>query len=155
MAAIARQRYIIFFAFLFSATLFSGVTTSPAPAQAAPEVKAMVTNFGNQVLRILASNETVNQQKTRFSSAFLRNADINSIARFTLGKYARKIKPAQRNELQLLLSGYIVQLFVVQMRGTQSEGLEVVGIVERKKGRDYLVKSVINIRKVPGYSDTP
>jgi len=155
MAAFPRQRCTLFFAFLFSATLFAGVSTSPASAQAVPEVTAMVSKFGNQVLRILASNETANQQKARFSSAFLHNADINAIARFTLGKYARKIKPAQRNKLQLLLGRYIVQLFVVKMRGTQSEGLEILGIVENKKGRDYLVKSVINIRKIPGYSDTP
>lgn len=114
-----------------------------------------MSKFGNEVLTILANNKPISEQKKEFSSVFFRNADINAIARFTLGKYARRIKPKQREEFHRLLSLYIVQLFVVQMRGTRSEGLEVLRVTETKKNQKYLVKSVINIYKEPGFSDAP
>jgi len=91
----------------------------------------------------------------QFRTVFLRNADISAIARFTLGKYARRMAPAQAKEYHKLLGRYIVQLFVVKMRGTQSTGLEVLSTTEPKKGLKYLVKSVINLRKVAGFSDSP
>ncbi len=137
------------------ATLLATGPLGPNRALATSPVEAMVRNFGNQVLNILASSQTVKQQKTQFRKVFLHNANIGAIAKFTLGKYARRIKPAQRDRLHLLLSDYIVQLFVVKLRGTQSEGLEVLRTTERKKGTDYLVKSVIKLRKVAGQSDAP
>jgi phospholipid transport system substrate-binding protein len=155
VAYILRPQRTLIVTFMLVATLLATGSLSPNQALAASPVEAMVRNFGNQVLYILASNQTVSQQKKLFRKAFLHNADIAAIANFTLGKYARKIKPSDRNQLNLLLSDYIVQLFVVKLRGTQSEGLEVLRTTERKKGRDYLVKSVIRLRKIPGQSDAP
>ncbi len=154
-ARILRPQRTLVVAFMLVATLLATGPLSPNQALASSHVETMVRNFGNQVLNILASNQSANQQKKRFRKVFLHNANIQAIAKFTLGKYARRIKPTERSRLNLLLSDYIVQLFVVKLRGTQSEGLEVLRTTERKKGTDYLVKSVIRLRKVAGQSDAP
>jgi len=155
MAKALRQRRNLLAAFMIFAATFTTGFLSPATAQTAPEVKTMVTNFANQVLYILASDNSVSQQKAQFGKVFLHNANMAAISRFTLGKFARRIEPSQSERLQNLLGNYIVQLFVVKLRGTQSEGLEVTSMVENKKDIDYLVKSIIKIRKVPGFSNSP
>ena len=150
----SRRYYMITAAALFSFALATGFY-QPTPSFAASPVKTMVSKFGTQVLTILGNRHSARKQKEQFRTVFLRNADIGAIARFTLGKYARIITPTQKVELHKLLGQYIVQLFVVKMRGTQSTGLEVLGITEIKKDLKYLVKSVIKIRKEPGFSDAP
>ena len=115
----------------------------------------MVTNFANQVLYILASDKPVVKQQEQFGKIFLHNADMAAISKFTLGKYAKRIQPSEAEALQELLGNYIIQLFVVKLRGTQSLGLEVVATTERKKDIDFLVKSVINVRRIPGASKAP
>ncbi len=150
-----RQRHSLFAGFMVFAAIFSTGFLTPATAQTVPEVKTMVTNFANKVLYILASNNSVSQQKEQFGKIFLHNANMAAISKFTLGKFSRRIEPSQTERLQELLGNYIIQLFVVKLRGTQSEGLEVTSTVESKKDIDYLVKSVIKIRKVPGFSNSP
>ena len=142
---LSRRQHNLLAAFMFVITVFaSGFLTSQS-AQAASSVEAMVSRFGNQVIKILASNAPVSQQEKRFKSAFLRNADISTIARFTLGKYARTISSSERKQFQRLLSRFIVKVFIGRLQGTKSTGLKILGTNERKKGRDYLVKSVVNI----------
>jgi len=153
-APFCRQRALIVAILLMAPLLTAGIL-NPAHAQAASPVEAMVSNFANQVLHILANRASATRQKVQFANVFLKNTDIGAIARFTLGKYARRIKDRERKQLNRLLSTYIVQLFVVKMRGTQSEGLEILGTTERKKDIDFLVRSEIKIRKVPGFSDAP
>ncbi len=150
-----RQRRNLLAAFMIFTATFSTVYLNPASAQTVPEVKSMVTNFANQVLYILASDKSVSQQKQQFGKIFLHNADMAAISKFTLGKFARRIGDSQAKRLQELLGNYIIQLFVVKLRGTQSEGLEVTGMTENKKDIDFLVKSIIKIRKVPGFSNSP
>jgi len=150
-----RQRHSLFAVFMVFAATFSSGFLNPAAAQTAPEVKTMVTNFANQVLYILANNKSASQQKDQFGKIFLRNANMAAISRFTLGKFARRIESSQSERLRELLGNYIVQLFVVKLRGTQSEGLEVISTTENKKNTDYLVKSVIKIRKEAGFSNSP
>jgi len=145
----------LFAIYLLAATIVSVGLLNPTAARAASPVEGMVTSFANQVLGILAADRSVSQQKKQFGSVFLHYANIGAIARFTLGKYARRIKPIQNEEFQTLLGDYIIELFVVKLRGTQSEGIEILKITERKKDTDYLVKSEIKIRKIPGYSDAP
>jgi len=135
--------------FIATLMLMLGVLTSglliPATTLAASPAEAMVEKFGNQVIKILASNRPIGQQEKQFRRIFLRNADINTIGRFTLGKYARRISSSQRKTFNQLLSRFIVKVFIGRMRGTKSTGLKILGTTERKKGRDYLVKSLVNL----------
>jgi phospholipid transport system substrate-binding protein len=135
--------------FLAAAMLVLGVLTSilfnTTTTLAASPAEAMVERFGNRVIKILASNNSTGQQEKKFRKIFLRNADINTIGRFTLGKYARTISSSQRKTFNQLLSRFIVKVFIGRMRGTKSTGLKILGTTERKKGRDYLVKSLVNL----------
>jgi len=135
--------------FLATFMLVLGILTigllNPTTTLAVSPAEAMVERFGNQVIKILASNGSAGQQEKKFRSIFLRNADINTIGRFTLGKYARKISSSQRKTFNQLLSRFIVKVFIGRMRGTKSTGLKIMGTTERKKGRDYLVKSLVNL----------
>lgn len=149
------RRHALLAAFMGLAAIFTTGFLNPATAQSVPEVKTMVTNFANQVLYILASDQPVVTQKEKFGKIFLHNADMAAISKFTLGKYARKIQSSETEVLQELLGNYIIQLFVVKLRGTQSLGLEVTSTTERKKDIDFLVKSVINVRRIPGASKEP
>jgi len=132
-------------ALLFVATLLVTGVFTPTSTLASPQVEAMVTKFGNRVIKILADNGTVSQQEKQFKSAFLRNADIRTIGRFTLGKYARTIKSAESRQFNQLLGRFIVKVFIGRMKGTKSTGLKILGTIERKKGRDFLVKSLVNL----------
>ncbi len=140
-----RQRRSFIAAFLFVATAMVAGVFNPTSTIASPQVEAMVTKFGNQVIKILADNGSVAQQEKQFKAVFLRNVDIATIGRFTLGKYARAIKPAERTQFHQLLSRFIVKVFIGRMRGTKSTGLKILGTTERKKGRDFLVKSLVNL----------
>lgn len=139
------RRHIIMAAFMLVATVFSSGILNSTPAAAASPVEAMVKKFGTQVLGILGSGASTSQQEKQFRTAFLRNADIGTIARFTLGKYARTISAAERKEFHRLLGHFIVKVFVSRMKGTKSSGIVIIGTTERKKGRDFLVKSRINV----------
>ncbi len=140
-----RSRRSVIATLLFAAIVLATGLLTPNSAFASPQAEAMVKKFGNQVIKILASNGPVSQQEKQFKSAFLRNADISTIGRFTLGKYARTIKPSERREFNRLLGRFIVKVFIGRMRGTKSTGLKVLGTTERKKGRDFLVKSLVNL----------
>ncbi len=140
-----QRRHVLIVAFIFVATMFATTLVNPTISLAASPVEAMVSKFGNKVIKILASNSPVSQQEKQFRTAFLRNADINTIGRFTLGKYARKIKKSERREFNRLLGRFIVKVFIGRLKGTKSTGLQILGTTERKKGRDYLVKSLVNI----------
>jgi len=145
LAESARQKRQFIATLLFIFTILATGILTPTSTLASPQVEAMVEKFGNQVIRILASNGSVSQQENQFKSAFLRNADISTIGRFTLGKYARTIKNSERREFNRLLGRFIVKVFIGRMRGTKSTGLKVLGTTERKKGRDFLVKSLVNL----------
>lgn len=138
-----RLRRALVAACLLLATVLSTGLLNPTTAVAASPAEALVSSVGNRVIKILASNSSISQQERQFRSAFLSKADIGAIGRFTLGRYARAIKPSQRKEFHRLLGRFIVRVFIGRMRGTKSNGIKVVGITERKKGRDYLVKSLV------------
>ncbi len=139
-----RRSFIATLLIVFT-VLATGMLSPTLTLASPPRAEAMVKKFGNQVIKILASNGSVTQQEKKFKSAFLRNADINTIGRFTLGKYARTIKSSERREFNQLLGRFIVKVFIGRMRGTKSTGLKVLGTTERKKGRDFLVKSLVNL----------
>jgi len=143
LASNERQRRT-FLAMLVLGMLTTGLL-NPTTSLAASHVEAMVEKFGSLVIKILASNSSVVQQEKQFRTAFLRNADINTIGRFTLGKYARTINSSERKIFNKLLGRFIVKVFIGRMRGTKSTGLKILGTTERKKGRDYLVKSLVNL----------
>ncbi len=145
LAQSSGRRCSLVAALMFTITVLSSGLLNPTPVHAASSVETMVSKFGNQVIKILASNASISQQEKRFKSVFLRNADISTIARFTLGKYARTITSSERKQFQRLLGRFIVKVFIGRMQGTKSSGLKIVGTNERKKGRDYLVKSLVNV----------
>ena len=140
-----RRQYVLVAALVLIATISGAGLFASASAQAASSAEAMVSRFGNQVIKILINDGPVSQQERKFKSAFLRNADISTIGRFTLGKYARRIKSSERKEFHRLLSRFIVKVFISRMRGTKTTGLKILGTTERKKGRDFLVKSLVTL----------
>jgi len=139
------RRHIFIVALMFVATISLAGFLNTAPALAATSAEAMVKKFGNQVIKILNNDGPASRQERKFKSIFLRNADINIIGRFTLGKYARSINSSQRKQFNRLLGRFIVKVFISRMKGTNSIGLKVAGTTELKKGRDYLVKSLVNV----------
>lgn len=122
---------------------FSGILTT-APAQAAP-VETLVLKIGNKIIKILKSGASRGTQEKQFKASFIRSADMATISRFTLGKYARTIKGADRKKFQRLLSQFITKIFIGRMRGTSAKSIRLTGTNERKKGRDYIVKSLIDL----------
>jgi len=88
----ARSRRSFVATLLFVATVLATGLLTPTSTMASPQAEAMVKKFGTNVIKILGGNGSVSQQEKQFKSAFLRIADISTIGRFTLGKYARTIK---------------------------------------------------------------
>ena len=126
------------------AVFFTGIL-STASAQAAPQVETMVLKLGNKIIKILKSGASRSTQEKQFKASFIRQADMATISRFTLGKYARTIKGSDRKKFQRLLSQFITKIFIGRMRGTNAKSIRISSTNERKKGRDYIVKSLIDL----------
>ena len=93
-------------------------------SQAASSAERYVGRIGNSVLAA-ANAGSVGQ----FRSILRRHADLRVIARFSLGKYARRLPARQRGEVKKLVESMITKAFATysgRLRGTR---VEVTGSV--------------------------
>lgn len=85
---------------------------------------------------------TTDKQRTAFRKLLNNNFDLNTIARFSLGRNWRTASKPQRDEYLKLFKDMIVQVYSERFSDYQGQTLNVTG--SRKEGeRDILVNSVL------------
>lgn len=82
------------------------------------------------------------KQKAAFKKLLNKNFDLNTIARFSLGRHWRTANKAQRDEYVKLFKDMIVEVYSQRFSDYQGQTLSVTG--SRKEGeRDILVHSLL------------
>lgn len=112
----------------------SDVTTSAGAEE-------FITNFVDQGIGLL-ENDTLSKSKQKFAFRALlnKNFDLNTIARFSLGRHWRSATKTQRDEYLRLFKRMIVDVYSNRFNEYQGQNIEVLG--SRQEGeRDILVQS--------------
>ena len=99
----------------------------PARPAAAADPAAVITNLGNEALRVLGKDVDPNLRVTRFRDLFRQDFDVPDIARFVLGRYWRVITPAEQQEFIRLLTDYIALVYANRLAEYSGETLRVIG----------------------------
>lgn len=116
-----------------------------ALAQGARDAGAeqFVQSRAQRVIGVLADKSLSNAQKNAaFHKAIDELADVPRITSFVLGKYARTITPAQRQQFSTAFRTYAESVYQNRLGDYHGETLKVTGSVARKPG-DVIVNTVI------------
>ncbi len=99
----------------------------PARPAAAQNPAAVITNLGNNALKVLGSNVDPNLRVARFRELFQADFDVPGIARFVLGQYWRLAAPTQQQEFIRLFADYIALVYANRLAEYGGETLRVTG----------------------------
>ena len=88
------RRSVLIAAFLFVA----GAHAPAAPAAAAADPAAMISNLGSRALQVLGKDATQAQRVARFRELLRQDFDVPGIGRFVLGRYWNQATEEQRAE---------------------------------------------------------
>ncbi len=113
----------------------------PARPAAAADPATVITNLGNEALRVLGKDVDPNLRVARFRELFRQNFDVPDIARFVLGRYWRLASPSQQQEFVKLLTDYIALVYANRLAEYSGETLRVTGTRPEPDGQ--LVSSEI------------
>ncbi len=117
----------------------------PMAASQPAGAEAFVVSFGNNVFQVLASKSSQKEKQKQFKTLFSSNTDIDTIAQFTLGKYASSLDVSERREFGTLLEEFIAKVFIGRMSDIKGTAIEVLRTQEKKPGKDYLVQTIAKI----------
>ena len=92
---------------LAAAALFATPMLSPARAQSA-DATGFVVELGNALIGIVNGAGTYDEKKRRLGPLVERAVDVDGIARFCLGRYARSATPQQLQEYQQLFRAVLL-----------------------------------------------
>ena len=129
------------------------LSPAPAAAQSAHDTQAegFVQTEGQRALSILADQSRSNADKIRAFRGFVDQvADVPRITNFVLGKYARTISPAQKQQFAVVFREYAQNVYESRLGDYHGETLRVTGSIVRKPG-DVIVNSEVTggARKEP------
>jgi phospholipid transport system substrate-binding protein len=109
-----------------------------------PQAEQFVQSRAQKVIAVLADrNLSVTQKKANFHQTIDELADVARITNFVLGKYARTISPAQRQQFTSVFRVYAESVYQNRLDDYHGENLRVTGSVVRKPG-DVVVNSVVS-----------
>jgi len=103
------------------AAALAGLVRSPG-ARAASAAEAFVERVGAGVLSAANAGSV-----SAFRSLLRSNADISSIALFSLGPYRRKLPASRRSEYYRLVENYISGVFAAHAKSLQGQSLTASG----------------------------
>ncbi len=137
MSDTSLSRRALFGTALLSALLLAGTT------QAASDPEAFVTSVGNNVLDVARQGS-----EDGFRSLLRANADVETIAVFSLGAYRKNLSAGQKPEYVSLVEAYISRVFTQNAQRLAGKSIEVTG--SQKAADSVIVKS--NLRYDDGHS---
>lgn len=108
---------------------------APGPAS------KFISQLGSDALRMLADKATPDKREAEFRRLFLKNFDVDTIARFVVGNYWRSAGDAERAEFRKLFEDYVVAAYVARLSTYSGEQFQVKD--EIAAGDDIVVNSTI------------
>ncbi len=133
--------------FLLPAPLYHGVAANAdVVAQGAEK---FITKLADDGIGFLGDQAiTQDKQRAEFRKLLTRNFDMNTIARFSLGRHWRVATKQQRDEYMKLFKAMIIDVYSERFKDYQGQQIEVTG--SRKEGeRDILVHSKLTQESGP------
>jgi len=125
-------------------------TAAPALGQDAgargrePQAEQFVQDAAQRVVAVLADRKlSLAQKDATFHQAINELADVPKVTNFVLGKYARTITPAQREQFATAFRAYAESVYQNRINDYRGEKLTVTGSVVRKPG-DVVVNTTIS-----------
>ena len=111
--------------------------------------EGFITKLADQGVGFLGdTNLSQSKQKSEFKKLLNTNFDMNTIARFSLGRHWRSASKAQQQEYLKLFNAMIVDVYSARFKDYQGQKIKVTG--SRKEGeRDVLVHSTMEQQSGP------
>ena len=105
------------------------VSTAPlAPASAAGDASAVVTDFGNQMLQMLSNPQIPpSERQKRFGALLDKDFDFATIGRFVLGRYWATATDQEKQEFAPVFRDYVVQSYSVRFGEFTGASFKVTG----------------------------
>ena len=130
---------------LASLALFAA---APAMAQQGRSRDAGAEQFvqagAQRVVSVLADKGmSIPQKKAAFHTAIDQLADVPKVTNFVLGKYARTITPAQRQQFATAFRAYAESVYQSRLDDYRGEKVTVTGSTVRKPG-DVVVNTTVS-----------
>lgn len=120
--------------------VFASVTALSLPtAEASSEGR--VQSIANNIVTIIKGGGSEADKTSRFRSAFVKYADINTMGTFALGKYASSVKGAQRQKYFSLIDDYVTRKFAALIVTSPVSAVKVTK--SSMRGSDELVSSTV------------
>ena len=129
-----------------SATAAAVLPASTLPAFALTEARArtLVDRVVADINKVIASGKSVNAMIADFERIFGRYADVNIIARSTLGQDSRRASSSQMRAFTAAFKSYIARKYGKRFREFIGGKIEVTGV--RKVKSWHEVRSVVKLR---------
>lgn len=128
---------------LAARTTGAAAQSQPRPG-ADPVAEQFVQTEGQKMLTVLTDRRLSKAEKeATFRKVLDQVADFQRITGFVLGKYARTITPAQRQQFNAAFRTYAQGLYQSHLADFKGDKLRVTGSVQRAPG-DSIVNSVVN-----------
>jgi phospholipid transport system substrate-binding protein len=117
-----------------------------APARAAGEASAVVTDFGNQMLQMLNSPQVSPAERPKHFGALLdKDFDFATIGRFVLGRYWASATDQEKQEFAPVFRDYVVQSYSVRFGEFGGASFKVTG--ERPESSTSTIVSTTVVQK--------
>jgi phospholipid transport system substrate-binding protein len=107
--------------------LIAGAFIPAAPATAAADPAALISNLGHRALEVLGKNATQAQRVERFRELLREDFDVPGIARFVLGRYWNTATEEQRAEFLKLFEEYVALAYSTRLAEYTGETFKVTG----------------------------
>lgn len=122
------------------------VATAPTPGFALTDAKAraLVDRVVGDINKVIASGKSLSSMIADFERIFARYADVNIIARSTLGADARRINKAQMREFTKVFRSYIARKYGKRFNEFVGGRIEVKGVRAVKSWHE--VKSTVYLK---------
>ena len=127
--------------FMASAAALIAASGAPAFALNDAEASALVGKLTAEITAVINSGKSQNAMFKEFERLFTKYADVNTIARVTLGPPARSASAAQMKAYTTAFRGYISRKYGKRFREFIGGKLEVKG-ARKIRDRQYEVKTV-------------
>src|SRR5579871_4468723 len=99
-----------------------------APASAAGDASAVVTDFGNQMLQMLSNPQIPpSERQKRFGALLDKDFDFATIGRFVLGRYWASATEQEKQEFAPVFRDYVVQSYSVRFGEFTGASFKVTG----------------------------
>jgi len=117
-------------------------TTGTAPARADAAAETYIKNAADEATAILNSKTMSNDAKKQALSKMIdTRLDLDAIAKFTLGKYARVATDAEKAEFTPLLKQYVINFYVNNLVNYRDVSFKVTGSQDRPNNQGSIVSS--------------